>query len=653
MAHERNSSSRVRNQSPRGNATPSEKLKHSRSLVISPNLDALLEFEERHREAISAGTSPTALGDDLPSLGPDTPGSLPPPPRGPRGSKSLPVCKGEPSAMWRVTQNKHMPGTPLLSISSSESNPYINPAPTLEELLSEDSQLIDSDVGLQWKSARAEDNMLDTSDGRTLAPQPDAGCVTTGQSPCSELAGTDLRPKLPRIITDVEELNSHGQGTHHLLPPLFQCADSMFNFLNLSSSDDQKRHSADYHSFIDLLSPTQPDTVFSRLTNTINDANVCNSPISKSAPGSPRPLLPATPKSLFSHSTPFKNYRKTPHPMGTREYSGSALPPTTNSLGTDKRADLVRKTRKLAHVFGQPPEAGVLLLAMSQQVSNVPSRRHSLPLTLASMSTKSGDPMVADITKLHSPVSFIDLSDDDDTLSAIIPAPLTGRRRRSFSCLPENISPGEQAEEERRRKREKLAKLHRFLGSQVPASLALGLDDPDTTLPPERMSSLSGCDEPSRKIWMKRRSSCVTESPCPWTEDLGNKEKAINVKRAQKMEKVFGVAPPQTLFHTRHTPSPTLPSVADTSPQYQRNPNRTAYTKNRVKNVLRPTTSESRQALLPKGPDSMQDFPTSWSPLGAKSEGKSKVYTHYQHSLNSVQDILDRVSFITDSAYVL
>jgi len=157
---------------------------------------------------------------------------------------------------------------------------------------------------------------------------------------------------------------------------------------------------------------------------------------------------------------------------------------------------------------------------------------------------KSANSAVADATKMRSPISFIDLSDEDDTFSAISPPPRTGRRRCSISSIsPSEIpSPEVLAEEARRRKREKLAKLHRFLGSRVPASL-VGLDDPDSSLPPEM--SPPPPDHSLHKAGTRRRSSSVSDYPPAWADnfdrikaDLGNREKAINVKRAQKMEKV-------------------------------------------------------------------------------------------------------------------
>ncbi|KAH7107120.1 hypothetical protein BKA62DRAFT_747439 [Auriculariales sp. MPI-PUGE-AT-0066] len=125
---------------------------------------------------------------------------------------------------------------------------------------------------------------------------------------------------------------------------------------------------------------------------------------------------------------------------------------------------------------------------------------------------------------------------------------------------------GVEGEEERRRKRAKLTKLHRFLGSRVPADMVLGISSPDDDLPPVAAAEPQVYDDDVRfKTWMRRKSNRSASpypsgpvSPQAENEDsqlnaseLCESERMINVKRAQKMEKLFGAQPPQTLFHTR------------------------------------------------------------------------------------------------------
>ena len=113
---------------------------------------------------------------------------------------------------------------------------------------------------------------------------------------------------------------------------------------------------------------------------------------------------------------------------------------------------------------------------------------------------------------------------------------------------------------------------------------------------------------------------------------------------------VFGVPPPQTLY-TRPLASHSLCSTAaaysGTIPAAQtgppspvgknRNPNQAPY-KGKKKHD-RPGTSESTQRLLPSCISGSFDF----DPQSPSSLVIPDVYTHYQHSLLSLNDIIDRV----------
>ncbi|KAH6875001.1 hypothetical protein BKA70DRAFT_1449146 [Coprinopsis sp. MPI-PUGE-AT-0042] len=197
-------------------------------------------------------------------------------------------------------------------------------------------------------------------------------------------------------------------------------------------------------------------------------------------------------------------------------------------------------------------------------------------------------------------------------------------------------------------------------------------------------SPTDGNDESAaakRTAWLRlRRRSSSAALPPTWVsdlernkEELDTKEKALNVRRAQKMEKVFGVAPPQTLYHTRQptqstpallqqpvTPTPKASSPAafmlpSSEPSYfARNPNQSSYQKRKSKHT-RPGTSESSKALLPKdtSPTSIKTVNDRWGKrpialgddtvldIRRLSKG-SAIYNHYQHSMNSLNDILDR-----------
>lgn len=424
-------------------------------------------------------------------------------------------------------------------------------------------------------------------------------------------------------------------------------------------------------------------------------------------------------------------------------HSLSSLPPTTNQLGANERADRIRRNRKLARVFGRMPgtEAPVadpdepriskklhspslaaLLTkqkshrhAVSVSLSLKPSgmktepstpwqmedlwspggRRHSTPLATSSFklyvddedgTAAKGPPDshdVLDLPEAASTRSFIDLSDEeirDDDLSCFSSfAPHENRRRSlhqssSTPSLVESLDSEAQAEAERRRKREKLARLHRVLGSRVPPEAVNGsVFGP--ALPP-----LASHEECNREHWPRGNKNARSDDFDRGREELDEREKALNVRRAQKMERVciavslyirhrsldlqvFGTPPPQVLFHTRQH-RPTVPVSQPTSPtglnpyvltldlaSTSRNPNQSAYM---GKTINRQGPSDSSRCLLPNHEDTPQSSPSSFAQSFADSYpetlsgfqeilAQSSVYLNYQHSLNSLMDIIDRV----------
>ena len=130
---------------------------------------------------------------------------------------------------------------------------------------------------------------------------------------------------------------------------------------------------------------------------------------------------------------------------------------------------------------------------------------------------------------------------------------------------------------------------------------------------------------------------------------------------------MFGVPPPQTLYHTRHSPAVTphsppssarfsvasdlpSPSLGDVpaSPT-GRNINQSAYI-NKGKgrrSSHRPghsSPSESMQNLLIHNADyTLSGSPSSPSASLSLDRRASSIYMHYRHSLNSLNDIIDRV----------
>jgi hypothetical protein len=139
--------------------------------------------------------------------------------------------------------------------------------------------------------------------------------------------------------------------------------------------------------------------------------------------------------------------------------------------------------------------------------------------------------------------SFIDLSDDDSQSLRILSSYSFPSLTSSLPSDPQGVMRhAPSPEETRRRRREKIAKLHRFLGSRVPTSLVLGLSDADDILPAlDHTAGITRTGQPGR-----RRSSSAAEFKTNWfdpgdrvKEELDEREKAINVRRAVKMEKVI------------------------------------------------------------------------------------------------------------------
>ncbi|KAF5385241.1 hypothetical protein D9615_001135 [Tricholomella constricta] len=762
------------------------------SLIISPNLDALLEYDEKVR-----GVWATSATREVPQSGLPVTVGLPPPPRRNSRKAQSPRSPTSPKV-----------GSPLMQETkarfTAEENPYINPGPKVEERETRDSSAAGADemaavVGssvdtLQPSNvsqpsrvdkllgigklpfalfidpsvsnnprpplnnlrerARAKGKLLklknitdsnqrpqmrQVNDKLVLDIRRRSTSSVSGVWTPPGLEGPQRRPLLshgsrrsstssssstttygpastidPRIsisstIYPASSAHSHPHAMYYSVDPVPIMPSNRTSSLQPASPVNDRNN--DRQSFMDILSPAVPQFTLPEL----HHHRTHSQPPSRTS--SPKPPLPTAPKPIFNRSSPKISPQ---HRYDEPKQLSTKLPPTTNFLDLDERSDLIRKNRKLAQVFGQPPgpdafpqqqessrstkapvlppisssnsrhergAAANLDLAINQQGEWLPAleymqihaRRHSEPLSPEDLSffnasTRSSPSPDADIhaqdeIRMSSPTSFIDLSDDLGSATLATPnkaAPQTrGRRPSSPSAqsLFENMSPEEQAEEFRRRKRDKLAKVHRFLGSRVPVNLVLGFNESEPSLPPVEpnmvMATLPENEEATRKAWLRRRrSSSAAAYSSTWSdevdrikEDLNMKEKAINVRRAQKMEKVFGVAPPQTLYHTRRSPSPSVSNSAAitghkmisgwTSPGESlppvtglRNPNRSSYSKPKRSKDNRPGTSESNKALLPKEHSDSRDRDF--------QKRTSIVYSHYQDSLNSLNDIIDR-----------
>ncbi|EDR15868.1 uncharacterized protein LACBIDRAFT_291737 [Laccaria bicolor S238N-H82] len=788
-----------------------KKINNPRSLVISSNLEALLEHEERLRGNIALSTPPPPYSSDvssptIASLPPHTSPGLPPPPRGPRKTRPLTLGVANPGSASIQTPSHSLPAravddiaqttrsdlltssiTAVGSPSSSTSNPYINPAPSMEDVLQVDgdqSSTASSQPPLSTVNALPETHEGDRTDtvslpmnlgfqilprdetlsatltspserlaipqrplalpqsqSRTLPSSRADKFLTIGKSTTNffsnkngqpsnsqhlPLSDAPLTPNLrDPVESEGEEMDtegaignsqktrsvknawhdgpllSHGsvasENTHEPGTSISREEDpriSISSTIYPSSSYNSHSHSlynfhgtheqladipplANPESFIEIFTPSKaeftiPDHNMLSAPERLFDSNYQFSISSKPHLDQTHSPIPILPRALFRSSRPGKSRQSSPKgsPPEHSLHGDPILPPTTNFLDLAERTDLIKKSRKLARVFGETPGAEAMAhqeagrTASSTRMPQARRRFDDLDtpsLRQRRMSERSPiDPQfLTSSGRRHS----APLTPDDVSFLSI-----TAKKNRNL-CRPaspsnqslfENMTPEEQAEDERRRKRERLAKLHRFLGSRVPTDLVLGFSDLDASLPPTQAATESAkVEEVTRKAWLRRRrSSSVVALPSTWSDDLdrvkeelNNREKAINVRRAQKMEKVFGIAPPQTLYHTRHSPSPSVPTTpiihneaffghsipeATTS---QRNINRSSYTKTARKSS-RPGTSESSKRLLPKGPGSSEyDDVTRQSDNYPGSN--SLLYQHYQHSLQSLNDILD------------
>lgn len=597
--------------------------KIKRSLIISPNLDALLEHEEKTRARISSIVSEmTTSSFSSRSVSPseEFPVGLPPPPRHLQRLKSsratvkgllLPLEDTEPQA--RETVAKHAPiSVSVPATSSSTSNPYINPAPTLAELIvdippdyqsrlpsgpRDSSPIIFTSP---WSSVGEDESRPSAS--RVLRRPYDVPRQICGDR--QRQSDTDNKPWQRPLNTHAKRPSTSPAFTHpfssHEPSNTEECEPRISISSTIYPPSDSHSHSPSFYndSVFSLakqdrmeIYPLSQKTEFNLDSTSIDCPQLSPIQFSKlsvsfdrSSPRSSKPVLPATPKPVFNRG-PGISRQLYPFQTERLKTNETALPTTTNFLDSEARADLVRKTRKLARVFGQTPVVDTTpaqepsLMSRCSSVLNdldwpilrrrrsafqsesEPSllngvRRHSMPLSPVDI------PFMTNVSPTYQ--GYLSPSNDQAGYHAQVhigpanPSVDTGgvtaavmsKAGRSSNCTSvqslEKMSEEDQVVEYRKRKREKLAKLHRFLGSRVPVNLVLGIDDAEASLPPPCLSPTSLESADSQKTWLKRRksSSAILSSP-HWhnnlervKEELNNKEKLINVRRAVKMEKV-------------------------------------------------------------------------------------------------------------------
>ena len=581
-------------------------------LIISPNLDFLQEDKRLTSMASETTTSTLSPRSISPSGSEEFLVGLPLPPRHPRVKLPRSTSRAvkanlilDTKLQARETPTKAAKPAPTsifvrspLSRSPSTSNPFINPAPTLAELHDiQPSKLPTTRESSNQQISELSSHRSDSHDrSQSLSPI----VFTSPWSPVdvdapirnfrdrhrqkNSVADSHSKPWLP--------LNSHSKSpsTSPDYAPIPSTAYKAKNDSNISISttvyppsdidsypyndavlsNSEKHHLSSRREFnLNSISMDCPQISPIRFSRRLSDSWSSFSP--NPSPCSSKPDPTTLEPVLYATSMEPEISRPLPRPLPPiPTASGAPLSPTTNFLDSEERADLVRKTRKLARVFGKTPTAGdipvqELSLPMSRYSSQSdwshPSalrselelnevRRLSTPLSpddVSSMSSQRSSTPSKDQASHH---VLNDTFDGGDTASAMPEANKTIKPLPSIpsQSLLETMSEEEEQIDERRRKREKLAKLHRFLGSRVPINLILGTDI-EPSLPSPYFSPISPLyrNEDRQTTWLKRRksSSAILSSP-HWSnelervkEELNEQEKLINVRRAVKMEKVY------------------------------------------------------------------------------------------------------------------
>ncbi|KAJ7733564.1 hypothetical protein DFH07DRAFT_754809 [Mycena maculata] len=802
------------------------------SLVISPDLDALLEHDERTRRAWADHDSPGPVSPP-PPIGQ----GLPPPPRRPRVGSPMPLSP--------------LPRSPLIAQQqtpervSVDSNPYINPAPLFIDEdpgptpISPPPRSSSMGVGFSMGVSRpvmqprqSDDTSPSQASSQSSSSPVDSRFPTPPSraflplrkkpsSPKEPASPKELTPKRSRgklvkqrdssgsSVREWSRSQSQSSSPQQSSSPHQPSSSPQMSEVPMARPREIKRQlprprssisvssamtASDHESFIDLFSPSNQDFSTDLADGPFVAASPSLSnfpPSSSNKPSKGKPPIPTTPKPDFSQRVsasaslhPSHSLRPhsshSPRPTGppsvpTRAVPPGTMPATTNFLNPTERAQLVKKSRKLAQVFGQTPHAaefsttspdnpnlssaslaGSSFLDVASSSKRTKGKGHRAAASMNILGqmpaqrplppwpgpektifmtangrrhSTHGSPDAASSVISFAPErsdsgegdddarSFMDWNSNsnsqeyerrgqreansnadeqelhpDDSISVLSVPPPSSSLPQSPSSPSDTASmmtPEAQADAERRRRRDKLAKLHRFLGSRVPPSLVLGPGVAiDAALPPPAVTldgtlTMSPTSESPGKPWVRRRRS-ISEigvgksgGETGWEdardrvkEELGDKEKAIIVRRAQKMEKVFGVAPPQRLYSSSSTglpsnntsPANTLSSSSGTTSNVnpeslpQKNPNQAPYKRKSARHRDRPGTADSAQYLLAGAePSAGQGAGVGYWGVGvgqASGEASTSgglrggsgsfVYTHYQHSLNSLHDILDR-----------
>ena len=416
-------------------------------------------------------------------------------------------------------------------------------------------------------------------------------------SPISGWYGRNLM-WLPHTLAFPSTIYSASSVRSLQIPPSLNPSSIQGSFIDLGSppmSPLSDMGSLEYHS--------------AKSTSRNNSPRSSN-PHSRSASPLPKPPVPTTPKPVFNRPRSSRRsvdggprvedpptttlspteraelvkktrkltqmFGQTPGPDLTSPSPAVNSPLQQSYLAPDVRRGhrVVTSVSNLLH----PSDRGVWPPPEETLYLNINGRRHSTPLSPTTVSTMWGsdeDGSVFDpdqrsfysnkpsrvrlsrkeksssiVSTVPSPMSFIDLSDDES--AAEPPKDITNHRHQTPESPTDDtaslltLTSSQVHEEERRWKREKLVKLHRYLGSRVPTDLVLGLDlSQSPPLPPPAFPDMEPEDTRKKFRMRRRRSSSCAEYTRTLTaredrmkSDLDMQEKALNVRRAAKMEKV-------------------------------------------------------------------------------------------------------------------
>jgi hypothetical protein len=218
------------------------------------------------------------------------------------------------------------------------------------------------------------------------------------------------------------------------------------------------------------------------------------------------------------------------------EQPQSAAATSSAKLAPRERGILIRKNRKLAQIFGA--ESSVRKSPSCDPCESGPS----LQTNTASNAESFFSPLVPCAESSFLKNQDIVSSDSIPSLTTLERTDDEGGEGDQVKSSPPPASSFVVSIDDRRQKIARLAKLHRYLGSGVPAERVFGITEfmRDLDLPP----SSSEAEGPQRSFVAEGRGRSLDSPKSDLGEvdrtipKLSGTQKAVHVRRASKMEKV-------------------------------------------------------------------------------------------------------------------